>query len=688
VRCQNGPGMNGITDPSPLRAAMIRALGSSAMTSDELFTALHADDRLASETLLRQRFLRILQTDTAFAQPGGKVCFLPALAEGISWTVRVDAEDASNGYVRMHPALSPIGWWLVGDGADLIDDADAVLGRLTTDGLWLDGVDTDVVCGPTGWLNEVAGGWATFTVTNRAVRLLPIDPPPVATDRQIAAVATGYEASVKTTDAVLFGGEHRELSTAQSDHVILEAIIADRESFVTAQVPYLTDLFTAAGLEQQRQIVALAGFDWDALRTRQTRSRIALLHGLDDRSIDQLLLLSGACQLFAADGVGALGATEDERDGAAILLAATLEDGDVAGAFLNDYLERVGTTKDVAAFADELNSRMEGVPLFGLHWIRARCIESTGDVRQAVSLLEAIVGADCEHRPALLDAAAVAADRGDAKAAAKLLVRAGLDYDPAEHDPENYDRDNNDTEDAVLLWREIAPFANHRPKATAQRNDRCPCGSGKKYKVCHLGSERHSLDDRASWLWEKLARYVRREDPTILDDLADEMTESQPGLFRQMATSPFTIDLALHEHEMLAEFLESRGWLLPEDEQLLAAQWSAIDRGVFEVLDVHLDGFRLRNIGQGETITVVNLTPAPGTQAGATILGRPLPVGDRYRAFGGFMVVPLPLVNPLVDAIHAGDRYELVAHIASMLRPPGLRNAVIASLSHDPAWVR
>jgi len=48
----------------------------------------------------------------------------------------------------MHPALSPLGWWLISSGAELVDDAGDHIGDVSTDGIWLDGRDTDVVIGP------------------------------------------------------------------------------------------------------------------------------------------------------------------------------------------------------------------------------------------------------------------------------------------------------------------------------------------------------------------------------------------------------------------------------------------------------------------------------------------------------------------------------------------------------------
>ena len=123
------------------------------------------------------------------------------------------------------------------------------------------------------------------------------------------------------------------------------------------------------------------------------------------------------------------------------------------------------------------------------------------------------VDGTCRHGPALVDLAGFRADRGDAAGALRLLVQAGVE-------PEPTTTSDDDRDDGELLWDEVEGFATHRPRPTARRNDPCPCGSGRKYKACHLGRETHSLDDRAGWLYLKACRFLRDRRPLATEELA------------------------------------------------------------------------------------------------------------------------------------------------------------------------
>src|SRR4051794_36078643 len=103
------------------------------------------------------------------------------------------------------------------------------------------------------------------------------------------------------------------------------------------------------------------------------------------------------------------------------------------------------------------------------------------------------------------------------------------------------------TRPCALLLEEVSGFASHRPRSAARRNDPCPCGSGRKYKVCHLSTERHPLDLRAGWLYDKARRFLRVRGGAYLDELADEMAEQMDEAVEiGLPDSPLVADLALH----------------------------------------------------------------------------------------------------------------------------------------------
>src|SRR5918995_6430580 len=182
---------------SNLRDTVIEMLGGEVLSISELRSRLGAP---WNRPVGRDDLDRLLQRDTSFTEVSGGFVFVPALVEGTAWTVRVDAGDGAEGFVRMHPDLSPLGWWLIGDDVELIDGEGRRLGVLQTDGWMLDDRDTDVVLGPDGWLDGLAGGWARVDVVGGALRWSPIDGPPAATADQIEAVKAGFERAVRDDD--------------------------------------------------------------------------------------------------------------------------------------------------------------------------------------------------------------------------------------------------------------------------------------------------------------------------------------------------------------------------------------------------------------------------------------------------------------------------------------------------------
>lgn len=324
-------------------------------------------------------------------------------------------------------------------------------------------------------------------------------------------------------------------------------------------------------------------------------------------------------------------------------------DEDLLGPSLDVLIDRLTEVEDQPA---------------GLVWLRARHLAWHGRTSEALELLE--LARPSGNRLVLADLAAVEADRSNAVAARELLRQAGADVDidlDTAFDPNAGDRGF-----AQELAEEIAPFAAVRPRPMAGRNDRCPCGSGKKYKQCHLGHELHPLDDRAGWLYVKLMRFMQVNGPllpgAIGDDLVDAVTD--PELREMVGDSYLTVDLALFEGGIAQRFLDARGALLPSDEVDLLTSWIGATRSVFEVQRSRSGTMDVIDLASRERKTVVDTLPDAPLEAGWKIIGRLVPVGDGHRAYGGFLPVNDDMVAAMLEGFATRELDTVVLAIGQV----------------------
>ena len=380
----------------------------------------------------------------------------------------------------------------------------------------------------------------------------------------------------------------------------------------------------------------------DPIETRVERlHRSSVEFGLEAERAESLEALFEA----AGDVPDDLGAVIDALRDADVAEAAWIRwsDDDMLGEPLDALIGRLA---DV------------GVPPAGLSWMRARQLAWHGRTSDALELLEA--ARPSGNRLVLADLAAVEADRSNAAGARELLREAGADVDidlDTAFDPHGADRGF-----AQELAEEIAPFAALRPKPMAGRNDRCPCGSGKKYKQCHLGRELHPIEDRAGWLYVKLMRFMQVNCPllpvAVGDDIVDAVTD--PELREMVHESYLTVDLALFEGGVAEWFLDARGQLLPEDEVELLGSWIEATRTVFEVERSRPAAMDVIDLASRERKTVIDTLPGAPLDAGWKIIGRLVPVGDGFRAFGGFLPVNDDMVASMLEGF-ATRRLDTVA---------------------------
>ncbi|MDV8023784.1 SEC-C domain-containing protein [Rhodococcus sp. IEGM 1330] len=219
------------------------------------------------------------------------------------------------------------------------------------------------------------------------------------------------------------------------------------------------------------------------------------------------------------------------------------------------------------------------------YWFRANALDRLGDALSAEKALEKALDADSHFEPAVLSLAEYASTRGDAVRGLSLLGR----IDPA----------------AGADLRNMQEPCIPQDRPDLGRNDRCWCGSGRKYKVCHLGRNVLSLEERAQWLYQKASGYAATANSAdLILGLARTRTAhlgDRDDVLSKAFDEPFVSDVVLFEGGKFAEFVSSHGPLLPADELMLAQQWLLVERSIHEIESVSPgEGMSLRDICTGD----------------------------------------------------------------------------------------
>ena len=340
--------------------------------------------------------------------------------------------------------------------------------------------------------------------------------------------------------------------------------------------------------------------------------------------------------------------------------------------------ETVGTGRAGAAalgmFAEVLEPKVPRAARVAFRWLRAVALERIGDIDAAERELLAAESMDPEWPLPLFDLARIASDRGDVERGLALLRRAGAGPDHP-------------------LVELLEPY-RAEPRRDLGRNQLCWCGSGRKYKKCHLGREQLPLAERVGWLYTKAGQHALL---TGWNDLLAEAgyercryADDDPDALAAALADPLVLDAVLFEGGAFAEFLQMRGSLLPDDERLLAEQWLLVDRSVFEVEQVHRgQGVTVRDVRTGDTHEVRERAASRQLKPGQLVCARVVPAGDTMQFFGGLEPVALHERDPLIDLLDTGpDPVTLVAHLSRRFAPPALANTEGDPLAICEATVR
>ncbi len=566
------------------------------------------------------------------------------LTEGIVLTCRVGDTDKEigglnaafdlAGFARRHDLTLPTG--------DALDVFGVEHGHLR----WT---------GPDGWLDDVEAG------TVVAVR---VDPGGVVHLEPLAAEPAIDPALVARLRAAYDGLVEESWLPVSAEDLVLALLLEDRATFAAPTAP-LADLAAAADLERELDRVAHDVTVWHNLTRSQRIGRTLGL--MDDDYAGALKVLH---MLDVADLVFGIDMTpypdiEGPADAAMLrAVLADLADGNRLSTLMAELFDsgEVDARPRAEAFIEAL--------LGAAHRPREKALAHLPAAVSAERSLEPDVGeqhlklahAADPTMGAVIDRLAwYASDRGDAVRAAQLW---------------------RDLEPTPVIERDlaaIAPFATPRA-STLGRNDPCWCGSGRKYKQCHLGEMALvPLPERVNWLIRKSIAYFDRYGFEAHQDLMEIAYQratdphDRDSIVEAFA-DPIVMDLALTEGGWFARFLEARGALLPGDEALLAQAWLLVDRSIFEVVAVERGiGLTMRDLRTADEVEVRERTFSRETQEGERVCARIVPDGESHTIVGGLFRVAPGREASLFKVLDFGDPEEIASWVAGSFRAPALQ---------------
>lgn len=494
--------------------------------------------------------------------------------------------------------------------------------------------------GPDGWLDRFTPGdvLAVRVAQDGTATIGVLPATPRIDDGLVAALRRVYDTEVAEPGLPV-----------SAEDLILGLLAADRDAFAQPQAP-LAELCAAAGLEQRASQVAHDEEIWANERAMRRIGRLLDATG-DDVEVSERVLAVMATLDAVALGTASRDAINDALGQLSDVEVLDLVTDEVLG-FIPLHEPTVIAERLVAAAS---NDRRRATARL----LAALAAESLNEWTAAEQHLELAAEADPSN-PAVCDRLAwYVSDRGDAARAARLWRRCAQDYN---------------VDDVIATVEE---FMRHEASPLG-RNDSCWCGSGRKYKHCHLGvAAPAALPDRVGWLCRKAVCFLERSGPEARDVVVDLAIEraGEHNEARSVMGDPIVMDAALTEGGWFARFLAARGHLLPDDELALAQRWVAIPRTLYEINEVRPGGgLVVTDLRTLERLDVRERTFSRQARVDTVVCARAVPDGQSHQLIGAVLPVAAGREGEVLDMLDDGDPYALAGWAGSLHRPPELRN--------------
>jgi len=617
------------------------------------------------------RFRRL--TDGRWAAPG-------QLLNGSTLTHRLTTEEAGRAALSLSPDLSPLaalarGGLLLRDGQSLSFAWDAEARDLT-------GADTDAaLVGPPGWLEHEAGTLLHVRITGAILRLTRGPEPRAASRLTVRRLVERVRSELANQAAT---GMHFLPPAVSLEDVVLDTLV-DEPGFLDQPLPPLGEALDGGGLETHRGHVGLPGTDWGPFDEFMSLDDENWDDEWDEDLDDEASPFAGADthEVETRDELNArmteaFGLEPHDVEGVGIVLGAYelsqrlggFEGSEtyakLAPAFAFPGIAKVlaihaWTDPDFEPFVAAVVRSARGRDAAGAHFVLAACAETRGDVREAERLYHLALHADPAHGLALTEIARYETDRGNYAEALRDLRAAHVPPD----DPER-------------AWLEDLV----RPAFSGVgRNQPCPCGSGRKYKVCHLGRPGEAaLVEPTKALLHKVSVWLSQPDnERLIRDLEAEVGPAEldrPDAEDGPYDGPMLIDVAMFDRGCLERFLDIRGILLPEPERVLGRSWLTTRRSLYEVQSVRSgEGLTLRDLATDNLVVELSdRSLSRQTEPLDLLCLRLLPDGAGGVTSSDGVLVPRLHRSYVLGLIMSGDGLGLLRWIAEPNPMPRMQN--------------
>jgi tetratricopeptide (TPR) repeat protein len=597
-----------------------------------------------------------------------RMAHLPTLLTGHRFTHRLTKDEVAFDMLELLPDLAPLIMLTERDEYHFLADGqpiEPIAGMLTREDTDARGIPPQSVP-DMGWLlpdgflagiKATAGEFVSVEATDdgwliEAVPVGAVAPPSV----QLVALMREFTI------------EHGH--PVEIDAAIWQSCVDLPGSFTGLTLP-IGEMLELAGLSVFQEHFARAGFDFKTEGLAGASQELSASYGLGDVEVNALLSLLDLYAAFSMEFEALVESADSPSDafdgfdgfgqfpGARETLSQLTNPG-VAESFSQEVMGvDVAGAAVLAVFTGALTEQAPRQARVALLWLQAKALERLGMIEEAEGAFSAAESLDPSWPLPLFDLARYASDRGDAARGLALLNRAGAEAD----DPLRQ-----------TLERFSAPVRDD-----IGRNDRCWCGSGRKYKQCHQHREQLPIEERAMWLYAKATTFLvdgplRAQIIELAEVWTAHWGPSRP--FVEALEDGLVLDVLLFEGGAFEEFLSQRGFLLPADEYLLAEQWLLAERSIFEIVETTPGvGMLLRDLRTGDRIEIVERTASGMVTPGSLICTRIVTVGSMMQIVGAVEPINLRYRDVLIDLLDdEPDPFDLVELLSRRYAPPTIVN--------------